>query len=548
MNWWLPWRAEYPPGAWRDDLLAGLMVTVLIVPQSLAYALLAGLPPYTGLIASVLPAVCYGFLGRSSVLAVGPVAVTSLMTFTALSPLAAPATAAWAQYAMWLALLSGVLLLLLGLLRFGFLSRLLSFPVLSGFSTAAALLILNSQWRSAFGFSDAGWHVPTAILGLMTVLILWGGKQLLSPWHWGKVTVLLLPVAWLGVVTLALWLWAPIASGIATVGVIEQHIAYPTWVWPGWTVLQSLLPSAAMIALMSMVASLAVAKSLGRARGETPDANAELRGLGMANLASAASGSFPVAGGFSRSAVYAQTGARSPLAGMVSGLCMLLVILFFTPALKYLPVAVLSAAVMVAALSLLDWRTLLHSWRYDRADASAWLMTAGTVLVLGLEAGIVVGIVFSLGAFLWRASQPHVAVVGRVPHSTGFRNIKRHAVETRPGLLMLRIDESLFFGNIEQVRELVHEAVRQHAAQRVVLWMTAVNAIDETALEGLGDLAQELQQQHIQLELAEVKGPVQDRLSRVQGLSAVKIWFTAHEAYEGAAIDANSSVVLPAPP
>ncbi|MFN7849519.1 MAG: SulP family inorganic anion transporter, partial [Burkholderiales bacterium] len=197
MNWWLPWRAEYPPGAWRDDLLAGLMVTVLIVPQSLAYALLAGLPPYTGLIASVLPAVCYGFLGRSSVLAVGPVAVTSLMTFSALSPLAAPATAAWAQYAMWLALLSGVLLMLLGLLRFGFLSRLLSFPVLSGFSTAAALLIVNSQWRSALGFSDAGWHVPTAILGLMTVLILWGGKQLLSPWHWGKVTVLLLPVAWL---------------------------------------------------------------------------------------------------------------------------------------------------------------------------------------------------------------------------------------------------------------------------------------------------------------------------------------------------------------
>jgi SulP family sulfate permease len=461
------------------------------------------------------------------------------MTFSALSPLAVPATVPWAQYAMWLALLSGVLLLLLGVLRFGFLSRLLSFPVLSGFSTAAALLILNSQWRSAFGFSDTGWHLPTTMLGLMTVLILWGGKHLLASWRWGKAAVLLLPVAWLSLVTLGLWYWKPAVSAIPTVGTIELHSSYPSWVWPGWSVLQSLLPSALMIALMSMVASLAVAKSLGRARGETPDANAELRGLGVANLASAASGTFPVAGGFSRSAVYAQTGARSPLAGMVSGVCMLLVILFFTPALKYLPVAVLSAAVMVAALSLLDWRTLLHSWRYDRADASAWLMTAGTVLILGLEAGIVVGIVFSLGAFLWRASQPHIAVVGRVPDSSGFRNIKRHAVETRPGLLMLRIDESLFFGNIEQVRELVHDAVKQYAAQRVVLWMTAVNAIDETALEGLGDLVQELQQQHILLELAEVKGPVQDRLSRVQGLSSVKIWFTAHEAYEGKAAESS---------
>jgi SulP family sulfate permease len=290
-----------------------------------------------------------------------------------------------------------------------------------------------------------------------------------------------------------------------------------------------------MIALMSMIASLAAAKSLGRARGETPDANAELRGLGVANLASAASGTFPVAAGFSRSAVYAQTGARSPLAGMVSAAVMLLVILFFTPSLKYLPVAVLSGAIMVAALSLLDWRTLLHSWRYDRADASAWLMTAATVLLLGIEAGIVAGILFSLGAFLWRASQPHIAVVGRVPHSTGFRNVKRHFVETRPGLLLLRVDESLFFGNIEQVRDRVHEAVKQYSAQRVVLWMTAVNAIDETALEGLSDLAQELQQEQIKFELAEVKGPVQDRLSRVQGLNTVKVWFTAQEAYEGVA-------------
>lgn len=535
MNRLLPWCVGYPPGAWRDDVWAGIMVTILIVPQSLAYALLAGLPPFIGLIASVLPALLYGFFGRSSVLAVGPVAVTSLMTFSALTPLATPGSALWAQYAMWLALLSGVMLMLLGVLRFGFLSRLLSFPVLSGFTTAAAFLIFYSQWPSAFGVTEVGWHLPTAALGAMTLLILWGGKHILLHWSWGKRAVLILPVLWLGIVTLGLWWAGPAASSIATVGVIELQAHYPTWVLPSWAVLKSLLPSAVMIALISMIASLAVAKSLGRARGETTDANAELRGLGIANLASAVSGAFPVAGGFSRSAVYAQTGARSPLAGMVSGVLMLIVILFFTPALKYLPTAVLSAAIMVAALSLIDLRTLQHTWRYDRADASAWLTTAGIVLVLGIEAGIVVGILFSLGAFLWRASQPHVAVVGRVPHSTGFRNVKRHTVETRPGLLMLRVDESLFFGNIEQVRDRVHEAVKQYAAQRVVLWMTAVNAIDETALEGLSDLAQELQQAHVKFELAEVKGPVQDRLSRVQGLSAVKVWFTAHEAYEGEA-------------
>lgn len=507
--------------------MAALALTVLVVPQSLAYALLAGFPPIAGLVASVLPVIVYSLLGRSSVLAVGPVALTSLMTASSLETLAPVGSVLYIQYGMWLALFSGVTLLLLGLFRFGFLSRLLSFPVVSGFTTASALLIVSNQWENLVGGAGRV-HWPTTLLSLGCLLALWLIRRVLSQSLVGS----LAPVFLLGLATLLCALADWKSYGIATLNDVHLVLTWTAWNLPSWPVLKSLFASAVMIALMSMIASIAVTKSLGRERGEIVDNNMELRALGMANLASAVSGTFPVAGGFSRSAVYVQTGARSPLAGLVSGLLMIPVLFFLTPVFKLMPIAVLSATIVMAAFSLVDIKTLHHSWRYDQADAIAWVATALAVFFLGFEPGIMTGVLFSLGAFLWRASQPHVAVLGRVPGTQGFRNVKRHAVETRPDMLIIRVDESLFFGNIEQVSDAIHTHLRQHRVTRLVLVMSAVNAIDETALEGLSELARTIKTSGVTLELAEVKGPVQDRLLRVHALADIKIWFTLYEAYQ----------------
>ena len=532
-QWCLPWLWNYSRADLSHDLIAGVVVTLLIVPQSLAYALLAGLPPVLGLVASVLPVIAYSLLGRSSVLAVGPVAVTSLMTLGALTPLALPGSAQYAQYALWLALLSGAVLLALGVLRLGFLSRLLSFPVLSGFTSAAALLIVLSQLPVLLGIKTLNewrtWHWPSLVLSLISLLVLACARRYLKN-TWANAA----PLLWLVLSTAAV-LALP-GLGIAHVSALQFHLALPSLEMLSAAEFKTLFPSAVMLALMSMVASLAAAKSLGRARGETLDANAELRALGLANLASGFSAAFPVAGGFSRSAVYAHSGARSPLAGIVSGLCMVLLLVWFTPSLELLPLPVLAAAIVLSAFALIDVKTLRHAWRYDRADATAWLTTAATVLLLDLQAGIVTGVLFSLGAFLWRASQPHIAVVGLVPGTQSFRNVRRYAVETQPSVLMLRVDESLFFANIEPVLDAIHQHLHQkiQPVQRLVLLMSAVNAIDETALDGLSELARELKNAGVMLEFAELKGPVHDRLVRVPELAQIKIWLTAYQAFQNA--------------
>jgi SulP family sulfate permease len=532
-SWCLPWLWNYSRADVGSDVLAGVVVTLLIVPQSLAYALLAGLPPVLGLVASVLPVMVYSLFGRSSVLAVGPVAVTSLMTLGALTPLAVPGSLQYAQYALWLALLSGGVLLALGLLRLGFLSRVLSFPVLSGFTSAAALLIVLNQLPVLLGVHTLNqWrslHWPSLVLSFISLLVLALARRFFKN-SWVHIA----PLLWL-VLASAVVLSLP-ALGIAQVGALNVKTALPTIEMLSGTELKNLFPSAVMLALMSMVASLAAAKSLGRARGETLDANTELRALGLANLASGFSAAFPVAGGFSRSAVYAHSGARSPLAGLVSGMCMIFLLFWLMPWLALLPLPVLSAAIVLAAFALIDVRTLRHAWRYDRADATAWLTTAATVLLLDLQAGIVTGVLFSLGAFLWRASQPHIAVVGLVPGTQSFRNVQRYAAQTQPGVLMLRVDESLFFANIEPVRDTIHQYLHQQIqpVQRLVLLMSAVNAIDETALDGLSELARELKNAGVMLEFAELKGPVHDRLIRVPELAQIKVWLTAYQAFQNA--------------
>ena len=526
------WLGRYPRRLLADDLLAGLIVAVLALPQSLAYALLAGLPPQAGLYVSILPAIAYAWIGSSAVQAVGPVAITSIMTFTVLSPLAAPGSPLYIQYAACLALLSGLLLLGGSLLRAGVLAQLLSRPVTQGFISGSAVLIILSQLRHLFGLEDgstrqvlariAHGELPVAAaIGLGCLAALTAnrlfGARLLRRLGLGENSaafiVRLLPLLVVIAAGLAVSHWQLQAQGVPVVGQIASGLPAIVWFLPDAGMLSAIALPACVMALVGMVQNIAMAQALAIRRREKVDANREILGLGLANLLASMHGGMPVGGGVSRSALNVAAGARSPLAGIVSGLGMAAIVLAAAPLFASLPLAALAATIMVAAFAMIDLDSLRTVWAYDRIDALSWLGTAGGVLVLGLEAGIALGIVLSLAALLVRASTPHIARLGRLPGSEHFRNVERHEVETLPQALFLRIDESLFFGNLAAVESrLASELAQAPQITDLVLVMSAVNRVDATAMESLRDLNRNLGEQGLRLHLAEVKGPVQDRL------------------------------------
>ena len=552
------WRADQRRH-WAGDAVAGAVVTVLVIPQSLAYAMLAGLPPTMGLYASVWPVLAYAFLGSSQVLAVGPVAVTSLMTASALLPLAVAASPEYVALAMGLALLSGLMLTLAGVLRLGFLAYFLSQPVISGFVSGVAILIAIGQLPGILGITVEGrgvaqtllgvWqqvqhiHVPTAALGLGAVALLWWARSHLAR-AWGR---------WFGAPEVGAWMarMAPLvvvllatlivlltggaqALGVAVVGPIEPGLPQ----WQGvflesgqWL---SLCLPALLIALIGFVESVSLAQAYALQRQQRLAPNRELLGLGVANVLSGFTGGYSVAGGFSRTVINASAGAQTPMASVVAALLMAGVMLGFSQAFEVLPVAVLSASILVSVLTLIDVQTLRQAWRYDTADAWSWLATFAGVLVAGVEIGIGMGVVLSLGVLVWRSSRPHMAVVGRIAGTEHFRNIERHRVETLPGLIALRVDESLFFANAAALEEKVGDLLSQHSDTRcLLLILSAVNRIDTTALIMLDELERSLALKGVQLWLTEVKGPVMDRLGSTdlgQRLAS-RIYLSTNEAF-----------------
>ena len=537
---WLPgWLRRYPSAALPQDLTAGLVVTVMLVPQSLAYAMLAGMPPVTGLYASVLPLLVYALFGSSMTLAVGPVAVTSLMTAAALAPLASAGSPAYVDAALALALLAGAALALAGLLRLGFLAQLLSRPVISGFTSGAGLLILVGQLGPLLGVHVAGGAVPaqlrallaglgglhpaTAALGLGALALLWlakyRGEILLRRWGMresrGAIAIRLAPML-VVLLAVALVAWLDLdRAGVAVVGPIAAGL--PALAGRGlaavpWT--QLLLP-ALLIGLISFIGSLSMAQSLAIRRHQRVDANAELRGLGAANIASGLSGAFPISGGFARSVVNFAAGAQTPLAGVVSALLMAVLLFAGTGLFERLPLAVLAATIIAALASLVDVPELRRAWRYDRSDAAALLATAAGVVLLGVERGILLGIGLSLLTLLWRASHPHIAEIGRLAGTEHFRNVERHRVETLPRALALRVDEHLFFGNVAALEQRIwRELARRPQLTDVLLVLSSVGHVDATAMETLRELNADLLRRGLRLHLAEVRGPVLDALRR----------------------------------
>lgn len=513
LSWLRHYRAAHLPG----DLSAGVIVVLMLVPQGMAYALVAGLPPVAGLYASILPALAYSLFGSSMVQSVGPMAITSLMTATSLAALAPVGSALYTVMAAQMALIAGVVLLLCGIFRLGFLSNFLSRPVMSGFTTGAALVIAGSQLQTLLGGSLSSLNLPGALIGSASLLLLWlarnhfaaGLKRVGLPAKPADILAKLAPAM---VLVLAALLVMPLGwqGQVAVVGPIPAGLpALSIDLTPSQ--LRDLLMPSLLIGFMIFLSSQSAAVTLAQKRNERINTNQELLGLGAANLASAVSGGFPVTGSISRSAVNYAAGANSPLATLITAALLAIILCVPNDWLALLPLPALAATIIIAVLGMLDFDTPRLALKHDRGDALAWLATLVGVLLLGVEEGVVLGLILSLGTVIARASRPHIAVLGRLPGTEHFRDVERYKGETLPHLLMLRIDAGMFFGNAEVITDQVLQAV-QPATRQLVLVMSAVNQIDTTGLYALLELDRNLAAQGIQLHLSEVKGPVMDRL------------------------------------
>jgi len=553
----LHWGRTYDRTALTGDLVAAVIVTIMLIPQSLAYAMLAGLPPEVGLYASVAPLLLYAVFGTSRTLAVGPVAVVSLMTAASVSQITAPGSPEYVFAALALAFMSGLVLVGMGLVRLGFVANYLSHPVISGFITASGLLIAVSQLKHILGIPAAGHtlpemvsriaahldavNLPTLVIGVTATLFLFWVRSRLKPLlhrlgvgpRTADVITKAGPVAAVVVSTLAVAALDLTAQGVKIVGTIPQGLpplTLPVFDLDLWA---KLLPAAVLISLVGFVESVSVAQTLAAKRRQRIDADQELIGLGAANLGAAFTGGYPVTGGFARSVVNFDAGAETPMAGVLTAVGIAATALLFTPLFHHLPQATLAATIIVAVLSLVDLRGLKRTWTYSRSDFAAQIATILVVLGVGVEAGIMTGVGLSILLFLWRTSRPHMAVVGQVPGTEHFRNVDRHAVVESPTVLTVRVDESLYFANARYLEDRIQAMVAcRPAVRHVVLMCPAVNLIDASALESLEAISDRLKAAGVTFHLSEVKGPVMDRLKRSDFFSHLtgRVFLSQYEA------------------
>lgn len=535
----LDWGRAYDGDALSDDLLAAVIVTIMLIPQSLAYALIAGLPPQVGLYASIAPLAAYAVFGTSRALAVGPVAVVSLMTAAAIGHVAEAGTADYVTAALTLALLSGIFLLLLGVFRLGALANFLSHPVIAGFISASGVLIAASQMKHILGVPASGdtlpeiaaslaanlgaTNFPTLMIGLSAMVFLFwvrtGLKPLLARFGTpprladmlskaGPVVAVIVSIVAVGSLSLA-------DQGVAIVRDIPRGLPPLTPPALDPNLWLTLAGPAALISVIGFVESVSVAQTLAAKRRQRIDPDQELIGLGAANIAAGLNGGYPVTGGFARSVVNFDAGARTPAAGAFTAVGILLAALFLTPFLYNLPKATLAATIIVAVLSLVDFGALPRTWKFAKSDGGAMAATIFGTLVFGVETGVLAGVVLSLVLHLRRSAAPHSAIVGQVPGTEHFRNVERHKVVTSPHIVTLRIDESLYFANSRFLEDKIYALVAADPEiKHLILMCPAVNDIDSSALESLEAINLRLKDSGVTFHLSEVKGPVMDRLRR----------------------------------
>jgi len=519
--------------------VAAAIVSIMLIPQSLAYALLVGVPPQVGLYASMAPLVLYAVFGTSRALAVGPVAVASLMTAAAAGQVAAQGSPEFLGAAIVLSAVTGLLLIGMGILRLGFLANFLSHPVVSGFITAAAVQIAAGQLGALLGVNSKGESLleilhsllptidkvnpSTAVIGVAAVaFLLWarrGLKPLLLRFDLGDrpadILAKVAPAIVIVVATVAAWGFDLKARSVSVLGTVPgglPEIALPPFDAALWSKL--VVPSL-LICIVGYVESISVALTLAAKRRQRVDPDQELIALGAADLGSAVSGGFPVTGALSRSVVNFDAGAQTPAAGAFTAVGVGIATLFLTPLLFFLPKAALAAIIIVAVLSLVDLGAIKHTWAYSRTDFAAMIGTIIVTWLDGVESGLVVGVGLSIFLHLYRTSRPHVAIVGQIAGTMTFRNVARHTVVTDPEILSLRVDESLYFPNARFIEDLVNDAVAASPAVRhIILECPAVNTIDASGLQSLEAINRRLADGGMQFHLSEVKGPVMDQLKR----------------------------------
>ena len=551
------WLSHYTPVKFKSDVLAALIVVAMLVPQGMAYAMLAGLPPIMGLYASILPMIIYALLGGSSTLSIGPVAIISMMTFATLNPLFEVGSPVYIEAATLLALMVGIISLLLGLFRFGFLIQLISHPVIQSFIIASALLIAFGQLKflvdlplkannlPEFVSSLLQYfpllHVPSLIFGLFSIgLLIYLPKLLKSQAVQSRIGSTDFLVRAVPLILVCLGIAAIVfldlkLQGIKTVGAIPSGfppLSFPHW---NWELVMTLLPGASMIAMISFVESLSIAQATALQQRSHLNSNQELIALGLANISAGVSSAFPATGSLSRTVVNADAGAKSPMAGVLSSILIIFVSLFFTGFFEDLPLTILAATIIVSIWKLVNFQPFFDAWRYSKADGLAMWITFLGVVLIDISTGLIIGIVSTFVLMVWRISRPHIAVVGLVEGTQHFRNIQRHQVSTSDRVLSLRIDENLTFLNANSFKGyLINEISLNDQLQHVIINCSSISAIDLSALEMLEDLNAELAKLDIRLHFAEVKGPVIDKLqaSKLMTHLSGRIYLTHFQAIQ----------------
>lgn len=516
-----------------SELTAGFMMAILVIPQSLGYAALAGLPPIMGLYASIVPTLVYAYIGSSSVSALGPVAVTAVMTASALSDYAT-GSMQYIMLSITLAFMVGAILCLASVLRLGWIMQFVSRGVASGFVSAAAALIIITQFKNLIGAPIVGGSLTdiiknlahgsfyiqpsTALLGVATFAILFANRYVAGLWSWlpkssadfaKRMLVIIITIITIILANQLHWqelgihLLEPLPTGFPTLSLPPLSIS----------TLLAMLPSALLIALIAFISSSAVASNYARIHKESFDNNKELLGLGFANIASSMSGGFAVTGGISRTSLNIGLGAKTPLASVMCAVGILLILLFFGQFLTGLPYAVLSAIIVISAISMVDFGTLNSALKHDKADALCWIISFIVAIGFGLNVGLIAGILSSFALMIYRSHRVNIATIGQIGDSGHFRDITRHKTTTFDNLLLLRIDESLYFGNATTIHNTLRRRYYGHPkAHDIIIIMTAVNHLDLTAQEMLIDFNQEIKSQGKRLHFAEIKGGVMDIL------------------------------------
>ncbi len=526
----LSWLPNYNKSWLKGDLIAGLTVGVMLIPQGMAYAYIAGLPPVYGLYASIVPLLIYAILGTSRQLAVGPVAMVSLLTATAIGSFQGLSAEQYISYAILLAFMVGTIQFLLGLFRLGFLVNFLSHPVVSGFTSAAALIIGLSQLKSWLGINIIRSHHINEILlnaynkfdeinwtsfgiGLIGMLLILGIKKINKSLPGLLFTVIfgILAVTFLGL--------DKGGSSIEIIGNIPGTL-------PGFEIpkmdlnlLNSLLPMALTIALVSFMESIAVAKAIqSRHRDYSVEPNQELIGLGLANVFGSFFQSYPTTGGFSRTAINDQAGAKSGLSAIVSAVLIIITLLFLTPLFYNLPKAILAAVIMVSVFGLIDYKEAIHLWKSNRTDFFLLLITFFATLTIGIEKGIGLGVILSLAIVIYKTTKPHVAVLANIHGTDFYRNIKRFgdAVELEEDILIVRFDAQLYFANTTYFKDKLEELVDEKGdkLKLIIIDGESMNNLDSSGVHALKDVIDTYKIKGIEIAFSGIKGPVRDAMEK----------------------------------